>query len=257
MTDKQQAAEYGFLKTSLNKLETGLDKAITNGSRAMRNTLAEHIYEKYDDAINQAETNALPVAQGWGAHRNAGGLYWSTYKATVKRDGVYSGASGPKDFNQELVEPMVKMLATGWERSFTSRLPHVLKDYAKSTKSLLRDFHKCVEARARDKGIGIAGISMLSSQVVTYEQSFSNIVTECSTIMIELQKEANREFTPTIVEAMLDAYRVCTEERGTGSYARMKFAMSNHVERQRSRMFNLVAGEYLLLAYLTPETPDL
>lgn len=36
---------------------------------------------------------------------------------------------------------------------------------------------------------------------------------------------------------MNDAYIICTEERGSGSYARMKSAMINHVERTSRTMF--------------------
>ena len=54
----------------------------------------------------------------------------------------------------------------------------------------------------------------------------------------EAQREINREFTPVIKEAMGDAYQLCTDERGTGSYKRMKAHMQDHVETSREHMFS-------------------
>lgn len=56
--------------------------------------------------------------------------------------------------------------------------------------------------------------------------------------MTELQREANRDFTPTIAGIMHTVYDACTAEYGPGSYKRMKEHMMNHVERERHRMFH-------------------
>lgn len=80
---------------------------------SVKQSLNEHIVEAFNTSIPKAVRDAVNTASGWGAHRTMGGLYWATYKATVRRQGVYSGASGPRDFNQELFEPISKDLATG------------------------------------------------------------------------------------------------------------------------------------------------
>src|SRR5690242_19524435 len=56
--------------------------------------------------------------------------------------------------------------------------------------------------------------------------------------MTEMQREANRDFAPTILDSMQAAYEICTDERGPGSFKRMKAAMSEHVERSRHHMFS-------------------
>ncbi|KAK3319346.1 hypothetical protein B0H66DRAFT_591910 [Apodospora peruviana] len=53
----------------------------------------------------------------------------------------------------------------------------------------------------------------------------------------QLQRDANRAFTPVIQTKMIPAYDVCTNEKGPGSYMRMKEAMVSHVERTRRTMF--------------------
>lgn len=52
--------------------------------------------------MKNASEAAVPAAQGWGAHRNDGGLLWSTYKATCRRNGVHAGVAGARDFNAQL-----------------------------------------------------------------------------------------------------------------------------------------------------------
>lgn len=63
----------------------------------------DQIFDKYLDLIREAIEAAPNTASTWGAHRNDGGLYWATYKAVVRRDGVYhSTSAGHRDFNSEL-----------------------------------------------------------------------------------------------------------------------------------------------------------
>ena len=64
----------------------------------------------------KAHSLAMSTVDSWGSKcrrsRNErtpeqNGLYWSTYFATVRREGVYVSASaGAIDLNAELVEPM-------------------------------------------------------------------------------------------------------------------------------------------------------
>lgn len=167
--------------------------------------------------IEEAVQAAPTTAYKWGAHRSEGGLFWATYKATVRRDGAYKGASGFRDFNAELIEPIQKKLATGWERTFQNRLPKAFEVYTKDSNGILRKFHDMVEARCRQNGVGLATLSMLKSQVYTNEELFNAFYTELFEKMTELQRDANRDFTPVIVSTMQSAYQYCTEVSGKHS----------------------------------------
>jgi hypothetical protein len=150
LSENQKESEENFLRQCLRDLEKSLDKTVTLSGNEMKNTLSKHVYEKYHEAVKAAQDQALPTAQGWGAHKNQGGLYWSTYEATVRRNRVYSGKAGLRDFNQELVEPMSKFIASGWEQAFQRHLPQVLDEYTKSSKKLLNEFHQKIEARTSE-----------------------------------------------------------------------------------------------------------
>jgi hypothetical protein len=164
---------------------------------------------------------------------------WVTYKAIVRRDGIYhSSSAGHRDFNADLVNPIVKKLATGWERAFQNRLPKAFDAFIKDSGKLLHSFHQAVEERARMNSVGLANLAALKTQIYTYEQLFADLNQVLITKMTELQREANRDFTPTIANIMHTVYDICANENGAGSYKRMKENMTNYVTQFRQHMFH-------------------
>ena len=129
----------------------------------------------------------------------------------------------------------------------------VTASFARNAAACLKKFHKDIEARARQIGTGIAGLSMLQQQVGNYESILKDLSTAVKDTINTNQKEINREFVPVIEQAMAAAYEACVEERGkprcshpnghwltrtgTGSFARMKAAMNSHVAQERHTMF--------------------
>lgn len=181
----------------------------------MRLVLSECIYDHFGLAIQRAASAAVPTATSWGAPRSAGGLYWATYKATCRRNGVYSGASGNRDFNAELLEPISKQLATGWERAFLRRLPRALEDFATEARVILETFHHGVVEYAELCDGNYAGISMLSQQLRTHVTRLREIPGMLRTVIQDLQREASRGFQPVVTADMEPVYDACVQERGT------------------------------------------
>jgi hypothetical protein len=132
----------------------------------------------------------------------------------------------------------VKKLATGWERAFQNKLPKAFETFVKDSGRLLHSFHQAVEDRARSNGVGLASLAALKTQIHTYEQLFADLNQVLITRMTELQREANRDFTPTIANIMHTVYDVCANEHGMGSFKRMKEHMTNHVDQYRQHMFH-------------------
>lgn len=109
--------------------------------------------------------------------------------------------------------------------------------FARNAAARLREFHGDIEGRARKIGAGIAGLVMLKHQVAVYETILKDISKTVKDTVNANQKEINREFTPVIERAMERVYTICSEERGPGSYFRMKAAMNSHVAHERFTMF--------------------
>lgn len=180
----------------------------------MRMALSECIYDHFGLAIQRAANAAVPTATSWGAPRSAGGLFWATYKATCRRSGVYSGASGARDFNAELLEPISKQLATGWERAFLRRLPRALDDFAAEARLLLETFHRGVVEYAELCDANYPGISMLSQQLRTHVTRLKEIPGMLRSVIQDLQREASRGFEPVVTADMEPVYDACVQERG-------------------------------------------
>lgn len=238
MTDEDKRKQVNYLQWRLSQLMDGLEAAIRACITEMRSEMKSQIFDKCPELINKAIEFAPATAHAWG-YKDQGGLAWSSYKAVVRRDGVHhSSTAGHRDFNSDLVDPIIKQLATGWERAFQTRLPKALDAYISNSSTLLHMFHEAIEERARTSSVGLANLSILKTQVCNYEQLFKDLGVTLITQMNELQREANRDFSPCIAGIMHTVYDVCTEERGAGSYKRMKEHMENHVERERHRMFH-------------------
>ncbi|KAG4443740.1 hypothetical protein IFR05_000829 [Cadophora sp. M221] len=243
LTDVQLAAETKFLKLRLQKLEQSLDKAVMDCLKEMNDTLAENIFEHYEQLVELAVAEANNTVGNW--HRNVnkdnrtlGGYYWATYKAIVRREGVFSNAQGTHDFNAQLTEPIIKHLASHWEKAFAQRLPRVLSSFSRQAKGLLTAFHREIELRTMKTGSGSAGVAMLGQQLNIYEQVFAALATQMLEMINGLQREANREFTPVIARNLSTAYDYCANESGGGCFNRMKAHMSQHIDHIRGSMFS-------------------
>ncbi|CZT47980.1 uncharacterized protein RSE6_08614 [Rhynchosporium secalis] len=248
LTDVQLAAETRFLKLRLQKLEQGLDKAVKDCLKDMTDALAENIFEHYDELVEIAISEANTTVANWHRavnrdNRELGGYYWATYKAITRREGVFSNAQGPHDFNAQLTEPIIKHLASHWERTFAQRLPRVLASFSRAAKGLLSAFHCEVEARTMKTGTGSAGVAMLGQQLKNYERIFGTLATQMTDMINNLQREANREFTPVIARNLSTAYEWCANETGGGQFNRMKAYMSQHVDNIRGSMFSESCAE--------------
>ncbi|KAJ4378700.1 hypothetical protein N0V86_005571 [Didymella sp. IMI 355093] len=238
-TDDDKCKQHKYVERRLGELEKGLESAVEACLNVLKRELNDQIFDKYPDLIQDAINAAPETASKWGLHRADGGLAWGTYKAVVRRDGAYqSHTAGHRDFNSELVDPIVKKLATSWERAFQNRLPKAFATFISDSGKILHKFHEAVEIRARENGVGLASLSTLKTQIYTYEVMFRELSQVLIGSMTNLQREANRDFTPTIANIMHTVYETCTEEHGKGSFMRMKAHMAAYVERARHSMFN-------------------
>ncbi|KAK3324641.1 hypothetical protein B0T19DRAFT_429037 [Cercophora scortea] len=242
LSDGEKRAEDIRLRRKLHKFEEELDKAVIHCIGSIKDALAGNVYDQFDTYIPTAVEAALPTAIGWGAHKDMGGLLWATYKATCRRNGVYCGASGPRDFNAELFEPIAKHLAGNWERAFQRRLPAALESLSRNVSSLINNFHREATAKALERGTNFNSLNILGQQLQAHVQRVTGIPAMIRTMIQELQRDANRMFSPVISEKMTPAYDECTNERGPGSFKRMKDAMARHVETNRATMFREATG---------------
>ncbi|KAB8298086.1 hypothetical protein EYC80_001848 [Monilinia laxa] len=252
LSDSQKITEAQWLQKMLKDLEEELDETVGCCMIDMEDVLNENIFEKFGEVISLAVEQAPGMASKWGApinkfDRDAGGLYWGTYKETVdpipiKMVGFKYNPSndsilmneGTHDWNSQLTEPIMKHLAGNWEKIFSRRLPSVLEGFTTTTNESLKTFHRDVESRSRKTGAGISGLAMLAQQIRTYETTFSILGTEMMDAINTLQREANREFVPVVARKLASAYTWCTDEVDH---------MHGHIDQSRRAMFTECCDE--------------
>jgi hypothetical protein len=199
---------------SLQTLGEDLESVVNQTVDDAANALTEQLIDYFADAGNTAATSAVSTAIGWGAPRDNGGLFWATYKATVRRQGVFQGASGSRNFNVELTDPLYRELGTPWEKTFQRRLPGVFQGFSQHTSVILKEFHLGVDDNCKSQSPGLSRIDRLRDNIPVYENAFRNLANSMIININEAQREVNREFTPSIASAMAKAYNFCSVENG-------------------------------------------
>jgi hypothetical protein len=82
---------FELLLRVLQAFETAVNAIVD----AIAEELESKVYSAYQTATAAAESAAHDTVQKWGLpinreDRRAGGLHWGTYKAIVRRDGVFT-----------------------------------------------------------------------------------------------------------------------------------------------------------------------
>ncbi|EUC38565.1 hypothetical protein COCCADRAFT_22151 [Bipolaris zeicola 26-R-13] len=233
LTEKDKQQHLKFLERRMEELKTGLDACV----KQVRSEVKLQISDRFPELVNDAIEAAPATAGVWG-QKDQGGLHWGSYKAVVRRAGVYhSPAAGKRDFNLDLVKPITKRLSTGWERTFQKRLPKALNSHIHKLNKLLIKAHKAIEGHAQYTGIELDNLSVLKTRLPTCEVGLKAYGVDLVDEIQEISREANREFTPCIVDMMRDAYNICAAQNGPGSFKRMKEHMTSHVMLARHTMF--------------------
>jgi GTPase Era involved in 16S rRNA processing len=171
-----------------------------------------------ENALTPAAVEANKTVLRWGApvdrsDRTAGGYYWSTYKAICRRNGLYSNSQGHHDWNAELIEPIIKAIASGWEKTFSRRINSLLQGAASDAGRLLKSFHDDIEREASQNG-PVGSLHLLSHQLRNYQALLKDVCNENLATTVAQAKEINRMFQPVIASALEPAYETCVAERG-------------------------------------------
>jgi GTPase SAR1 family protein len=211
---QQRKMMQTFVTRNLQTLEQQLVEAVDRTMEDVVESLDAQLFGFLDAAAKTAAEKAVHTSNEWGAPREKGGLFWATYKATVRRYGVFHGASGNRDFNTDLTTPMVKELMNCWEKTFQRRLPEVFNSFPMVANTMIKDFHNAVEQRCVSQSLWVSRIARLSDNIVVLESAFNDLARQTISNVNEAQREINREFTPSVCTAMAPAYEQCSEENG-------------------------------------------
>jgi GTPase SAR1 family protein len=215
---QQRKIMQAFVTRNLQTLEHQLTEAVRNTMEDVENSLETQLFSYLAAAAQKAANKAVHTSNSWGEPREKGGLFWATYKATVRRLGVFHGAAGQRDFNKELSAPMIKGLMKCWEKTFQRRLPEVFNSFPVIVNTMIKDFHEAIEQRCISQNLWVSRIARLNDNIDVLESAFNDLAKQTIFNINEAQREINREFTPSVGAAMAPTYERCSQENGEVSF---------------------------------------
>jgi hypothetical protein len=203
----------------------------------------------------KGQASAMQTVHSWGSKdrrtkedRGGGGLHFSTYEATIRRDGVYTSAkAGAIDFNQELCDPVEKSFMVGWERTMNTATANGLKLCEQRLLKASREATERVVAALTLKKLPKQHIEQASK---TAERSIQTTVVETmqrvAAYANESQREINRQLLPEIQRRMNAGYEAARSvQRGQGTFGRIKDRVEGHAQVEMAAMFEEATREML------------
>ncbi|KAI8635076.1 hypothetical protein F5Y19DRAFT_470125 [Xylariaceae sp. FL1651] len=225
-TAEEKKVEIDYIKEQVNELEKLLRATIEDCFQQVSRILKE-LYTHFDVAALYAADRAPEISRGWPSHKHGdGGLPCNSYKATCRRNGVFSGNLGPRDFNRDLAAPLLQSLSSVWEITFSKKIPDALNTLVKIAQKPLQSFNSRIINHLQKKVVFPSIINMLQDQDKARVSSLTNKTKSLELMIIALQREANRSLTPAIQKKLRATYSKCTEDKGRGVFARIQMTMA-------------------------------
>lgn len=210
----------------------------------LENVIKKRIVETLPIACSIACTAASSVVDKWTASPKDGndpGLYYATFKAVIRRDGTYANARQTYNFASDLLKPLREKLHRDWKSVFGQRLKTRFNDAAGQFDAKVKKFSKCFEEILMERGASAVAKHFFEQQLFRFSSSVTRSVVIAGLIIDNESKEADRLFTTTIEEEMRPMYAILNKESGTGSFIRMKNYLRQHIEDNKTIIFQKAA----------------
>ncbi|KAK2605099.1 hypothetical protein N8I77_007970 [Diaporthe amygdali] len=239
MSAQDEAYEKKHLQTAIANLKKESDMLIWAQKSELDSIVNNEFQSKSIAAIEYAGKRLTRIVTKWTAKPNVGGwdIAHGTYKAICRRNGAKTKSKKARDFNEDILEPYLKKVVSGWDQAFGHSVPESLDSFAVIFSAKLRDFHSMMSCRPELERCKKAPLLTLSRQIDVYEKMMKNKTTSMKASIQGEQRQASRAFYPEIKQQMSKAYSIIVEEEGQGCFLRMKGHMLNHVQEGRNAIY--------------------
>jgi len=214
-----------FLQKAQQKVMTNLKPSLTSGAR-------------------KAMSSAMTTVDSWGSKSRRSkqhgrsidnnGLFWSTYNATARREGVYVSASaGSIDMNAELAAPMEAEYTPAWSSIMDGTIKRIIVESERQLEALCKQLDQSLMNGFCGVGIDKARIaSMVTISSSTRTNAIRASFVSMRETAMENQRELSRSLLPKVQQSMKKSYdSTVGVPGGPGKFTRMKSAMhsTSHV----------------------------
>lgn len=212
VSDKQMQKVHRHFK----ELKDGLVDVIETSLLSLSDSIQVGLHDVLTAAAQKAQSLALETTTGWGESPadSQVGMRVTTYRATMRRNGVFTGRQGPRNLNEHLVRPMKSHVANRWSEILVGRVPIFVKGFNTSTSHLMKHFIDVVKKLAESDGAYDGNLKILSKKLPRYTGNFKDLGTEIEELIAVQQREANRKFEDDIRAHMSAGYTACGGEHG-------------------------------------------
>ncbi len=208
LSEDEMAYEMVQVGVAISELKDKIQITRHRAVLGINTMLQESIYAKHKSAAKTATAKAEPTVEGWGAHKSDGGMSAQGYKAACRREGSWKG----KSFNNDLLEPFEKKIATSWEMIFTRRLPEEIERLMNEIRTELGQFHSAMAMRPALRSCSIVVVNMLEQQMGAHMLKL-NTERFTEEFMVK-QRRVSRGSADLVGRVMAEAYRDCAAQQG-------------------------------------------
>ncbi|ROW14908.1 hypothetical protein VPNG_03302 [Cytospora leucostoma] len=239
MSEQDQGYEIKYLRAAAQNLKNNLSMLVLNQKQEICNIQHSLFNSKSTGAITHASKAIEGIVEKWSLKKADGGhgLTFSTYKAVCRRGGSKTKSDKSRNFNEDILEPYLLKIATGWEQAFCVAIPASLDKLVDTLMDTLKGFHNEMSSRPELEKCKLASLNILGHQIKSHETSIRDMVGTIKASIQAEQRQANRAFLPEIKKEMTKAYSQCKEEKGRGCFLRMKEHMMKHVSKNKSSIY--------------------
>ena len=217
LTEVERRREIHFLNQKIRTMSIEFTEIIQSCVKDLQRHVKEHIFDHDPAHCQRAATAAPATVENWATPKADGGkgLPWQTYRAAVRRSGYFeSSKAGRCDFNADLMEPLVKSTAPGWDRAFNRRLPGSIKSHCAKLILTVDAFHSAFEQRSQQNEICLAKMRTLGAQLSNYGYSFRDLEYDTLATMKSNQRAINRQYSSHMCQVMQPIYTPCSQDSG-------------------------------------------
>ncbi|KAL7499648.1 hypothetical protein ACHAWT_010345 [Skeletonema menzelii] len=237
-------------KSSVQSLTDQIKPIATQFKRVIDQKVSNSLASSLKTGARKGSQSAMSTVVSWGSKSrrttserapDKNGLYYSTYNAVTRRDGVYTSKSaGAVDFNQELCDPMEKEFSTEWQSVLDSTIRRMLAESENKILNLATSACQSFAQSLRSNGVAADRLgNMLNTANRSATIALKSSFTQMRSIARDAQRDLSRELLPAVKEKMRTSYEAArTAPGGPGVFERMKTAMASNSQRAVNQMFD-------------------
>ena len=166
-------------------------------------------------------------------------MHWSTYKATLRRNGEYRDYN----FNGDLVDPFIRLVDANWARLFNHIIPRRITDALESCESAVEAFKHGFVGTVVMKCLSHVQQKDLDRHLSAFVQSLYFDLQKGTQIIEEARRQANRLPGKIVQTRMTLVYLSAAKHSGRGCFGRMKQDVSSHLTLNMVAIFREICEQ--------------